>query len=85
MRCATSLDGAGRLEKRNIQEYETAARYARDAGRPEFVDGLLMMAEVEWEHENYFRLRVLSHRLGKRLNIWESINAKTVIFPRREM
>jgi rubrerythrin len=62
--------GAGRLESRNIREYETAARYARDAGHDEFVDCLLTMAEVEWQHENYFRSRVLSHRLGKRLRIW---------------
>lgn len=62
--------GAGRLESRNIREYETAARYARTAGHDEFVGCLLMMAEVEWEHEKYFRSRVLSHRLGKRLAIW---------------
>jgi rubrerythrin len=62
--------GAGRLESRNIREYETAARYARAAGHDEFVDCLLMMAEVEWQHENYFRSRVLSHRLGRRLRIW---------------
>src|SRR5687768_6323745 len=62
--------GAGRLESRNIREYETAARYARDCGRDEFVDCLLTMAEVEWEHEKYFRSRVLIHLLGKRLPIW---------------
>jgi rubrerythrin len=62
--------GAGRLESRNIREYETAARYARAAGHDEFVDCLLTMAEVEWEHENYFRSRVLSHRFGRRLRIW---------------
>ncbi len=62
--------GAGRLENRNIREYETAARYARAAGHDEFVDCLLMMAEVEWEHERYFRSRVLSYRLGRRVAIW---------------
>ena len=35
--------GAGRLESRNIREYETAARYERDCGREEFVDCLLTM------------------------------------------
>src|SRR6187397_448052 len=35
--------GAGRLESRNIREYETAARYARDCGHEEFVDCLLTM------------------------------------------
>jgi demethoxyubiquinone hydroxylase (CLK1/Coq7/Cat5 family) len=62
--------GAGRLESRNIVEYETAARYARDCGRADLVDCLLTMAEVEWEHENYFRSRVLKHRLGRRLSLW---------------
>jgi rubrerythrin len=71
--------GAGRLESRNIREYETAARYARAAGHDEFVDCLLMMAEVEWEHESYFRSRVLSHRLGRRLSIWPEPPAKEII------
>jgi rubrerythrin len=62
--------GAGRLESRNIREYETAACYARGAGHQEFVDCLLTMAEVEWEHEKYFRSRVMSHRLGRRLSLW---------------
>jgi len=62
--------GAGRLESRNIREYETAARYARAAGHEEFVDCLLTMAEVEWEHEKYFRSRVRLHRFGRKLPIW---------------
>jgi len=62
--------GAGRLESWNIREYETAARYARDAGHDEFVDCLLTMAEVEWEHEKYFRSRVLLHSFGRRLSLW---------------
>jgi rubrerythrin len=62
--------GAGRLESRNIVEYETAARYARDCGRDDLIDCLLTMAEVEWEHEIYFRSRVLLHPLGKRLSLW---------------
>ena len=59
--------GAGKLESRNIKEYESAARYARDCGRIDLIDCLLEMAEVEWEHELYFRSRVLSHALGGRL------------------
>lgn len=62
--------GAGKLESRNIREYETAARLARDAGKPEFVDCLLTMAEVEWEHEKYFRERVISHRWAGKLTLW---------------
>ena len=71
--------GAGRLESRNIREYETAARFARDAGNDEFVDCLLTMAEVEWEHENYFRSRVVSHGLGRRLNLWTKPPAREMI------
>ena len=71
--------GAGRLESRNIREYETAARYARDCGREDFIDCLLTMAEVEWEHEYYFRSRVLLHSLGRRLKLWPSPPAKDTI------
>jgi len=63
--------GAGKLESRNVREYETAARHARDCGRSEWVDCLLTMAEVEWDHERYFRERVVSHWLGKRLPLWK--------------
>ena len=62
--------GAGRLESRNIVECETAARYARDCAREDLVDCLLTMAEVEWEHETYFRSRVLLHPLARRLSLW---------------
>ena len=62
--------GAGKLESRNVREYETAARLARDAGRHDWIDALLEMAEVEWEHESYFRERVRSHGLGRRLPMW---------------
>lgn len=71
--------GAGRLESRNIREYETAARYAIESGHEEFVDCLLTMAEVEWEHEKYFRSRVLIHRLGRRLTLWPEPPAKETI------
>ncbi len=62
--------GAGKLESRNIREYETAARYALDCGCTTLIDCLLEMAEVEWDHEHYFRSRVLSHSLGRRLSLW---------------
>jgi rubrerythrin len=64
--------GAGRLESRNVREYEAAARHAAASGRGDWVDCLLTMAEVEWEHEAYFRGRVLSRRLGRRLPLWPS-------------
>lgn len=71
--------GAGKLESRNIREYETAARYARNCGRDDLVDCLLTMAEVEWEHEHYFRSRVLSHRWADRLPIWPQPQTKETI------
>jgi rubrerythrin len=71
--------GAGRLESRNIREYETAARYARECGRSDLVDCLLEMAEVEWDHEHYFRSRVQEHFLGRRLPLWTQPPAKEMI------
>lgn len=71
--------GAGKLESRNVREYETAARYARDCGAAEMVDCLLEMAEVEWDHEHYFRSCVLQHRLGRRLPLWPAPPAKETI------
>jgi hypothetical protein len=62
--------GAGKLESRNVREYEAAARHAWACGRREWVDCILTMAEVEWEHEAYFRANVLNHPLGRRLPIW---------------
>ena len=62
--------GAGKLERRNIVEYEDAARYAVGCGKVDFVDCLLTMAEVEWEHEHYFRACVLRHRWSKRFSVW---------------
>ena len=63
--------GAGRLESGNVREYETAARFARECGREDLIDCLLTMAEVEWEHEKYFRSRVLMHPFGRRLPLWQ--------------
>jgi rubrerythrin len=71
--------GAGRLESRNIVEYETAARYACEGGHADLIDCLLEMAEVEWEHEHYFRCRVLSHALGRRLPMWPQPPPKETI------
>jgi len=71
--------GAGRLESRNIREYEAAARHALSGGRVEWVDCLLTMAEIEWEHEAFFRSRVLSHRVGRRLPTWPQPPPKEAI------
>lgn len=61
---------AGKLESRNVREYETAARLARDAGCDQLVDCLLTMAEVEWEHERYFRQKAESHVLSRWVRLW---------------
>jgi hypothetical protein len=71
--------GAGFLESHNIVEYEVAARLAEESGHPEFVDCLLEMAEVEWEHEFYFRERVLSHALARFIPIWKTPKPKAEI------
>ena len=71
--------GAGRLESRNIKEYEDAARHAAACGHPELVDCLLGMAEVEWEHEAYFRSKVEGHALARVFKIWPKPDAKESI------
>lgn len=62
--------GAGRLERRNVVEYEDAARFAIAAGRPDFLECLLTMAEVEWEHEHYFRSKVEGRGLLRLFPLW---------------
>jgi hypothetical protein len=57
--------GAWRLERGNVEPYVEAARLARAAGRPEFVETCLAMAEVEWDHERWFHARVASHWLSR--------------------
>jgi demethoxyubiquinone hydroxylase (CLK1/Coq7/Cat5 family) len=54
---------AGRLESGNVEEYETAARHARQLGHAEFAADLEHMARVEGEHEIFFREMVASHPL----------------------
>jgi hypothetical protein len=62
--------GAGRLERRNIVEYEDAAREAIACGRADFLECLVEMAEVEWEHEAYFRSKVEGHWLTRVFPVW---------------
>jgi demethoxyubiquinone hydroxylase (CLK1/Coq7/Cat5 family) len=81
--------GAGKLESRNIGEYETAAKYARECGREELIDALLTMAEIEWEHEHFFRAQVENHFLVRVIPVWklpaskEMIRAKSLRFEYR--
>ncbi len=52
---------AGRLEARNVREYEEAATLADGAGLHGWVERLRDMARAESEHEAYFKGRVRSH------------------------
>ena len=54
LRVLTSGDDAPSLPvtNRNIREYETAVRLTRDAGKEEFVDCRLTMAEVDGNAKN---------------------------------
>ena len=65
--------GAGRLEAQNVVEYERAARLALIAGREEWVDDLLHLAEIEWDHEQYFRAKVQGHWLRRLLPVWPEL------------
>ena len=71
--------GAGLLESRNIREYEEAAEYALAAGYVEFLDDLLVMAEVEWEHEKFFREKCRTHFLYHWFPKWSVPPAKEAI------
>jgi rubrerythrin len=62
--------GAGRLESQNIREYELAARLAHVAELHRFVAPFLEMAEVEWDHERYFKSKAARHRLWRHIPSW---------------
>lgn len=64
--------GAGRLESTNIKEYEDAARFAEAAGRSDMIDCLLTMAEVEWEHEKFFREQIIGHWMLRFFPLWDA-------------
>ena len=80
--------GAARLEADNIVEYEIAARLAWVAGRREYVESLLHLAEVEWDHEHVLRTYAASHPLWRWVPHWpvpaprESIHARFEAFVR---
>lgn len=68
--------GAGKLESRNVAEYEVAARHAMGCGRPDLADRLFTMAEVEWDHEAYFRGRVEGHAALRWFPLWPSLPSR---------
>lgn len=63
--------GAGKLESTNIAEYEVAARLAFLAGHKQFIDELIEFAEIEWDHELYFRKKSQSHFLFSIFPKWQ--------------
>ncbi len=71
--------GAGKLESRNIGEYEMAAKYARQCGQETLIDALLTMAEIEWDHEHFFRVQVESHFLARVIPVWKLPAPKEMI------
>ena len=61
---------AGFLESKNIVEYTDAAQLAVECGHPEILECLYEMAKTEWQHEQFFRSKVLSHRFSHWVPIW---------------
>ncbi|HSP13752.1 MAG TPA: demethoxyubiquinone hydroxylase family protein [Thermoanaerobaculia bacterium] len=76
--------GAGRLELVNIIEYQDAAAYALRCGHEEMIDCLLTMAEVEWEHERFFRNMVTGHWMLRICPLWDEPQPKSAIRTRHE-
>ena len=71
--------GAGRLESSNIKEYEDAAKFAQAAGHAYMIDCLLTMAEVEWEHEKFFRGQIDGHWMLRVFPLWPAPPPKETI------
>jgi hypothetical protein len=65
-----SMYGAGKLERSNIGEYEVAALMARSCGQTQFIDDLIHMAEVEWDHEMYFRSKTVTSKWTRIIPLW---------------
>lgn len=74
-----AMYGAGRLESFNVKEYEAAAELARRAGTAQYVDCLLTMAETEWDHEAFFRSKVLGHPWLRVFRLWASLPPRETI------
>lgn len=76
--------GAARLEADNIVEYELAARLACHAGLHHWIDELLELAEVEWDHERVLREHTASHWMWKISPKWPRPAPRTTIRARFE-
>jgi hypothetical protein len=71
--------GAGRIERRNVHEYVDAAALAVRAGHAELVDELLEMAEVEWDHEQYFRSQIAGCWQLRFVRVWPSLGSREAL------
>ena len=71
--------GAGWIERRNIADYERAARLALHSGELRHANELVDLAEAEWEHERYFREKAASHPWARLLPIWCGPGPKSAI------
>ena len=60
-------------------EYEEAAQFAIACGHDEMLDCILTMAEVEWEHERYFRSRIEGNKLLRWFRLWDAAPPKATI------
>ncbi len=67
---------AGRLERRNIEEYVDGAALATACGHGGFAAELLAMAAREWEHERFFREKAASHALWRFVPKWAPAGRK---------
>ncbi len=74
--------GAGWLESGNIRQYEDAAGLAILAGRSDLAPGILRMAEVEWEHERFFRAKIVGCGGREFLPLWPAPPPKDSIGPK---
>lgn len=68
--------GAGKLERDNYHEYQTAIELALQAKLPHMAQALLQMSETEWDHEQWFRQQVLKHPLGRFMPLWKTLPAR---------
>ncbi len=51
----------------------------QNAATTELIDCLLTMAEVEWEHEFFFRHKILGHSLLRIFKLWDPAPPKETI------
>lgn len=78
-RCPFPIPPRRPASARSRTKNGSAADFAVACGHEELVECLLEMAEVEWEHEAYFRAKVESHWLRHVIRVWPAIPPKSTI------